>query len=89
MRGEGGEPVSDGVERFLIYHPERKLYHCGAFLDEDVHRAYLFQSLQFARQGLMQSMVDLGPKKEWKILRVLAHWDEFGDLTSVEVLDEI
>lgn len=78
-----------GVERFLLYHPDKQLYHCGGFLDEDVRRAYLFQSLQFARQGLMQSIVDLGNKKEWKIQRVLVEWDEFGDLTHVDVLDEI
>ncbi|MFZ5826855.1 MAG: hypothetical protein ACOY94_21395 [Bacillota bacterium] len=78
-----------GVERFLLYHPGTKQYHCGGFLDKDVHRAYLFQSLQFARQGLMQSIVDLGNKKEWKIQRVLVEWDEFGDLTKIDLVDEI
>lgn len=81
--------MSGGVERFLIYNPNTKLYHCGGFLDEDVSRAYLFQSLQFARQGLMQSIVELGNRKEWKIQRVRVEWDEFGDITSLEVLDEI
>lgn len=78
-----------GVERFLLYNPVNKLYHCGGFLDGDQYRAYLFQSLQFARQGLMQSMVDLGNKKEWKIQRVMVEWDEFGDVTAIAVLDEI
>jgi hypothetical protein len=81
--------MAGGVERFLLYHPVRKVYHCGGFLDEDVRRAYLFQSLQFARQGLMQSLVDLGNRKEWKIQRVLVEWDEFGDVTDIQVLDEI
>lgn len=81
--------MSGGVERFLIYHPERKLYHCGSFLDPEVSRAYLFHSLQFARQGLMQSMVDLGNKKEWRIFRARVDWDQFGDLTKVEVLEEV
>lgn len=81
--------MSGGVERFLLYHPGRKLYHCGGFLDEDVRRAYLFQSLQFARQGMMQSIVDLGNRKEWKIQRVRVAWDEFGDITAIDVIDEI
>ncbi|MFZ5814064.1 MAG: hypothetical protein ACOY93_02000 [Bacillota bacterium] len=81
--------MAAGVERFLLYNPTTKLYHCGGFLDGDFRRAYLFQSLQFARQGLMQSIVDLGNRKEWKIQRVLVHWDEFGDITHLDVLDEI
>lgn len=78
-----------GSERYLLYHPERKLYHCGSFLDEDIRRAYLFHSLQFARQGLMNSLVDLGNKKEWRIQRAAVDWDSFGDLTKVDVLEEV
>lgn len=81
--------MTSGVERFILYNPDKKLYHCGGFLDADLHRAYLFQSLQFARQGLMQSMVEMGDKKEWKIQRVQVEWDEFGDVTSIHLLDEI
>lgn len=81
--------MSSGVERFLMYHPAKGLYHCGSFLDPDVRRAYLFQSLQFIRQGWMQSMVDLGNKKEWRFQRALVEWDEFGDLVKVDVVEEI
>jgi hypothetical protein len=81
--------VSSGVERFLLYNPVQKIYHCGAFLDADLKRAYLYTSQQFARQGLMKSWDDVGDKKTWVIQRALVTWDEFGDLIEVNVLEEI
>lgn len=81
--------MSGGTERYLLFQPEQKLYHCGMFLDPEVSRAYLFHSLPFARQGLMKSMVDVGEKSQWRILRAMVDWDEFGDLVKVEVQEEI
>jgi hypothetical protein len=81
--------VSSGVERFILYNPAKQIYHCGAFLDSDLKRAYLYASQPFARQGLMKSWDDVGDKKSWVIQRVLVNWDQFGDLVDVEVLEEI
>jgi hypothetical protein len=79
--------VISGVERFILYNPNQLLYHCGGFLDADVKRAYLFPSAQFAKQGLLQSLVDLGDRKQWQIQRVNVEWDEFGDLVKVAVVE--
>jgi hypothetical protein len=81
--------ISDGVERFILYNPDQKLYHCGGFLDGEVARAYLFHSMRFARQGLMTSLVDLGDKKAWHIQRVLVEWDQFGDFVKLVVVEDI
>lgn len=81
--------MPSGVERFLLYNPVTQQYLCGSFLDPDIRRAYLFQSLAFARQGWMKSLVDLGDKSQWVIQRAMVDWDSFGDLTQVEVVEEI
>lgn len=78
-----------GTERFILYNPQQKLYHGGAFLDPDQSRAFLYHSLQFARQGLMKSWDDVGDKKTWVIQRVLVDWDQFGDLVRLEIVEEI
>jgi hypothetical protein len=77
------------AERFVLYEPAREIYHCGGFLDADWRRAYLYHSAQFARQGLMASLVDVGDKKAWVIQRVDADWDGFGDLVKLTVQEEI
>jgi hypothetical protein len=77
------------AERFVLFQPEQQVYHCGGFLDADWRRAYLYHSVQFARQGLMASLVDVGNKKSWVIQRVDADWDSFGDLVSLHVQEEI
>lgn len=77
------------AERFVLYQPEQQVYHCGSFLDADWRRAYLYHSAQFARQGLMASLVEMGNKKSWVIQRVNADWDSFGDLVKFDVQEEI
>ena len=77
------------AERFVLYQPEQQVYHCGGFLDADWRRAYLYHSVQFARQGLMASLVALGNKKSWVIRRVTAEWDSVGDLIKLDVQEEI
>ena len=77
------------AERFVLYQPQQQVYHCGAFLDPDWRRAYLYHSVQFARQGLMVSLVEMGDKKNWVIQRVDANWDSFGDLVSLDVKEEM
>jgi hypothetical protein len=84
-----GYAMSTGVERFVLYNPEQKIYHCGAFLDPDQGRAFLYASQQFARQGLMKSWDNVGDKKTWVIQRVLVDWDQFGDLIGMTVVEEI
>jgi hypothetical protein len=84
MERGGGMP-----ERFVLYQPEQQVYHCGGFLDADWRRAYLYHSAQFARQGLMASLVDVGDKKSWIIQRCEADWDGFSDLIKLDVLEEI
>lgn len=80
--------VSNGVERFILYNPVQKIYHCGAFLDPDPKRAFLYASLPFARQGLMKSWDDVGDKKSWVIQRVSVNWDSFGDMIDFTVVEE-
>jgi hypothetical protein len=81
--------MASGVERFLLYNPGSELYHCGGFLDPERARAYLYHSLQFAKQGLMRSLVDVGDRKQWVILRAQVDWDEFGDLIQCEIQEQI
>lgn len=76
------------AERFVLYKPEQQIYHCGGFLDADSRRAYLYHSVQFARQGLVKSSIDVGDRKAWVIQRVEVDW-ELGDLVKFDVQEEM